>query len=185
MPGASTFGLEQFIEQIAEPLLEHLDLGTTFAPASAAWDSTRPNCRVPAIPASSITRTSRDVRRSRPCAGAPIFVCGSRSARPRRRSNPRAKAAAGAKAKAEQEAEEKRQAEGRKKSGKKARAPSGAPEAEAQRNFTDPDSRILRTKDGCIQGYNAQATVDASAQIAVAYELAPCMSDRGQSSGKP
>ena len=30
-----------------------------------------------------------------------------------------------------------------------------------QRNFTDPDSRVLLTKDGFIQGYNAQAAVDA------------------------
>src|SRR5450755_1319208 len=31
------------------------------------------------------------------------------------------------------------------------------PEAKAQRNFTDPESRIMKTKDGFIQGYNAQA----------------------------
>jgi hypothetical protein len=32
-----------------------------------------------------------------------------------------------------------------------------APEPKAQRNFTDPESHILKTKDGYIQGYNAQA----------------------------
>ena len=32
---------------------------TTLAPASAAWDSTRSNWRVPTMPASSITSTSR------------------------------------------------------------------------------------------------------------------------------
>jgi len=91
-----------------------------------------------------------------------------------------AKAVAEAKAKAEQEAEEKRQAEGRKKSGKIAKLPSGEPEAKAQRNFTDPDSRVLLTKDGFIQGYNAQAAVDGTAQIIVAHELTPSMSDQGQ-----
>jgi transposase len=91
-----------------------------------------------------------------------------------------AKAVAGAQAKAEQEAEEKRKAEGRKKAGKKAKAPSGEPEAKAQRNFTDPESRILLTKDGYIQGYNAQAAVDGAAQIIVAHELTPSMSDQGQ-----
>lgn len=91
-----------------------------------------------------------------------------------------AKAAAEAKAKAEQEAEEKRKAEGRKKGGKKAKAPPGEPEAKAQRNFTDPDSRVLLAKDGFIQGYNAQAGVDGTAQIIVAHELTPSMSDQGQ-----
>jgi len=31
-------------------------------------------------------------------------------------------------------------------------SPSAVPEPKAQRNFTDPDSRILETKDGYIQG---------------------------------
>ena len=91
-----------------------------------------------------------------------------------------AKAATEAKVKAEQEAAEKRKTEGRKKPGKKAKAPSGEPEAKAQRNFTDPDSRILLTKDGYIQGYNAQAAVDGTAQIIVAHELTQSMSDQGQ-----
>jgi hypothetical protein len=72
---------------------------------------------------------------------------------------------------AEREAEEKRKKEGRKKSGKKAKAPSAEPDAKAQRNFTDPDSRVLLTKDGYIQGYNAQAAVDGTAQIIVAHEM--------------
>ena len=91
-----------------------------------------------------------------------------------------AKAAAEAKVKAEQEAKEKRKAEGRRKPGKQAKAPSGEPEAKAQRNFTDPDSRILLTKDGYIQGFNAQAAVDGTAQIIVAHELTQSMSDQGQ-----
>lgn len=40
---------------------------TTLAPASAAWESTRSICRVPTMPASSMTSTSREVSRSRPC----------------------------------------------------------------------------------------------------------------------
>lgn len=89
-------------------------------------------------------------------------------------------AEAKAAAKAEQEAEEKLKAEGRKKGGKKAKQPSGEPEAKAQRNFTDPESRILLTKDGFIQGYNAQAAVDGRAHIIVAHELTSSMSDQGQ-----
>jgi transposase len=95
-----------------------------------------------------------------------------------------AKAALEAEAKAAAEtkvkAEEKRKKEDRKKGGKKPKPPSGEPEAKAQRNFTDPDSRILLTKDGYIQGYNAQAAVDGAAQIIVAHELTPSMSDQGQ-----
>jgi transposase len=91
-----------------------------------------------------------------------------------------AKAAAEAKARAAAEAEESCKAGGRKRGGKKPKPPSLEPEPKAQRNFTDPDSRILLTKDGYIQGYNAQAAVDSKAQIIVAHELTPSMSDQGQ-----
>src|SRR6476620_1858552 len=69
-------------------------------------------------------------------------------------------AAAAAKAEAERAAEEKRKAENRKRSGPVPRPPSKEPNPKVQRNFTDPDSRVLLTKDGFIQGYNAQAAVD-------------------------
>jgi transposase len=63
---------------------------------------------------------------------------------------------------------------------RKPAAPSAAPDPKAQRNFTDPESRILKTKDGYIQGYNAQAAVDAKAQIIVAHTLTNNGSDQGQ-----
>jgi transposase len=66
-----------------------------------------------------------------------------------------AKAQAEAEARARQEAEEKRKAEGRKKNGRTPKPKSQEPEAKAQRNFTDPDSRVLLSKDGFIQGYIA------------------------------
>ena len=44
----------------------------------------------------------------------------------------------------------------------------GVPTDKAQRNFTDGDSRIMKTGDGFIQGYNCQAAVDAERQIIVA-----------------
>ena len=91
-----------------------------------------------------------------------------------------AKAAAAAKAKAQAEAEERRQAEGRKKPGKPAAPPSEEPDPKAQKNFTDPESRIMKTKDGFIQGYNAQAAVDATAQVIVAYGLDAKQSDQHQ-----
>ena len=91
-----------------------------------------------------------------------------------------AKAAAQAETRRRAEAEEKRLAEGRQKSGRTPAPPRPQPDDKAQRNFTDPDSRILLTKDGYIQGYNAQAAVDAAAQIIVAHALTPSMSDQDQ-----
>ena len=44
----------------------------------------------------------------------------------------------------------------------------GTPKGKAQRNFTDSDSRIMKTGDGFIQGYNAQCVVDDAAQVIVA-----------------
>jgi len=93
-----------------------------------------------------------------------------------------AEAAAAAEEERRLEAEKakQRQAEGRRRCGKKPRSPSAEPEAKAQRNFTDPESRILKTKDGFIQGYNAQAAVDGEAQIIVAHGLTPSTSDQDQ-----
>jgi transposase len=47
----------------------------------------------------------------------------------------------------------------------------GTPTDKAQRNFTDADSRIMKTGDGFIQGYNAQAAVDEEHQIIVGQAL--------------
>lgn len=69
---------------------------------------------------------------------------------------------------------------GRTKPGPRPKPPSDAPDDKAQRNFTDPDSRVLLTKDGFIQGYNAQAAVDSHAQVIVAHELTNSMSDQAQ-----
>jgi transposase len=91
-----------------------------------------------------------------------------------------AKAAAEAQIKARAEAERKRQAQGRKKTGKTPSPAKGEPDGKAQRNFTDPESRILKTKDGYIQGYNAQAAVDGDHQIIVAQALTNSSSDQAQ-----
>lgn len=92
-----------------------------------------------------------------------------------------AKAALEAEAKAEaeeREAENQRTEEARKQGKKpKPRAKrwkhnaDGKPSGKSQRNFTDADSRIMKTKDGYMQAYNAQAVVDATAQVIVAHAL--------------
>jgi transposase len=91
-----------------------------------------------------------------------------------------AKAAAEAEMRRREQAEVQRKAEGRKKSGRKPAPPKQEPDGKTQRNFTDPESRILKTRDGYIQGYNAQAAVDEKAQIIVAHDLTQSMSDQNQ-----
>jgi transposase len=49
--------------------------------------------------------------------------------------------------------------------------PSGTPKPTAQRNFTDPDSRIMFRDGGFLQAYNAQIAVDEAHQIIVAAAL--------------
>ena len=44
----------------------------------------------------------------------------------------------------------------------------GTPTGKAQRNFTDGDSRIMKSGDSFVQGYNAQIAVDEAMQIIVA-----------------
>lgn len=57
------------------------------------------------------------------------------------------------------------------KSGKKPDPPT-VPDEKAQRNFTDPESRIMKSSDKAfIQGYNCQVVVDESSQIVVAKEV--------------
>lgn len=64
--------------------------------------------------------------------------------------------------------------------GRPAKNSPGTPPDRAQRNCTDPDSRIMKTPDGFIQGYNAQAAVDADHQVIVAQGLTNHASDAHQ-----
>jgi len=58
--------------------------------------------------------------------------------------------------------------------------PPRPPKEKAQRNFTDPDSRIMKTADGFEQAYNAQAAVDAASQVIVAEQLTNATNDKQQ-----
>jgi transposase len=91
-----------------------------------------------------------------------------------------AKAASDEEKRRRQQADEERQAAGRKRRGPEPAPPNEKPSPKAQRNFTDPESRILKTKDGYIQGYNAQAAVDGQQQIIVAHTLTNSPSDQAQ-----
>jgi len=66
----------------------------------------------------------------------------------------------------------------RPRPGRPPRHPPGQPKPKSQRNFTDPQSRIMKGRDGFIQAYNGQAAVDADAQIIVAHRLTNNGSDQ-------
>ena len=62
-------------------------------------------------------------------------------------------------------------------------APAAGPGPKAQKNFTDPESRIMPSssdKGSFVQGYNCQAAVDATAQIIVAADVTQQTNDKRQ-----
>jgi len=67
------------------------------------------------------------------------------------------------------------------KSKPKAKPDSDAkPADKTQLNFTDPQSKIMVSRDGFIQGYNCQAAVDGHAQIIVACDVVATNADTPQ-----
>ncbi len=99
----------------------------------------------------------------------------------------KAQAAEAAVAAAATQAARQRKAEatGRKPTGRPPRVPDPAqatPAPKAQRNFTDPDSRIMKdgATKGFVQAYNAQAAVDGAAQVIVAAAVTQAANDKRQ-----
>lgn len=58
-------------------------------------------------------------------------------------------------------------------------AEQATPEPRAQRSFTDPQSRMMKTNDGFQHAYNAQNVVDEGAQVIMAAEVSNQASDAG------
>lgn len=58
---------------------------------------------------------------------------------------------------------------GKKAKGRKPKAPDSSPEASDQYNFTDPESRIMKTSSGFNQCYNGQGVVNDDMVIVGAY----------------
>jgi hypothetical protein len=79
------------------------------------------------------------------------------------------------------QAQARREAEGRKRRGKEPAPVDATPEAKAQTNFTDPESKIMKQSNkGFDYSYNAQAVVDGANQIIVAAEVTPAANDKQQ-----
>jgi len=93
-----------------------------------------------------------------------------------------AKAKADAKRQAIQKQEEALEKEGKTRQGKPPKDPSDTPGPKAQRNFTDPESRIM--KDGASksfeQAYNCQIASDEQAQVIVGTNVTQETNDKQQ-----
>lgn len=86
---------------------------------------------------------------------------------------------------AQEDAERKKAVIGANKlrRGRPAKEPVVVPAAKAQRNFTDPESRIMpssENKGSFMQGYNCQAAVDEKEQIIVAEDVTQASNDKQQ-----
>ena len=93
----------------------------------------------------------------------------------------------------QRKAEEARQADEKKKAqaaeqgreppkerpGARKRA-KGEPKPKDQENFTDPDSRIMKTSKGFEQSYNAHVAADADSRLILATTVTNCAADVGQ-----
>ncbi|MBD3220575.1 IS1182 family transposase [bacterium] len=64
--------------------------------------------------------------------------------------------------------------------GRRYKHPFGEPDEKTQENFTDPDSRIMKTQGVFSQCYNGQLVVDGESRLAVAAGVTPSASDDGQ-----
>jgi transposase len=72
-------------------------------------------------------------------------------------------------AEAKAEAERKKEEDAQKPAQNRARQPiTDTPDEDAKRNLSDGESRLMKTSQGYIQGYNAQVVVDADSQVIVA-----------------
>ena len=75
-------------------------------------------------------------------------------------------------------AREAARAAGKKPRGREPTAPDPTPGAKDQVNFTDEESRIMKTKDGFQQSYNAQAGVETASRLIVGPRVSQAPNDK-------
>lgn len=78
------------------------------------------------------------------------------------------------------QAREAQRQQGRKPKGKQPQPPQTGPKDSDQINLTDPESRILPAGSDFVQGYNAQAAVDAESMLILAYDCVQAANDKQQ-----
>jgi len=99
----------------------------------------------------------------------------------RARLEAEARAAAEAEQRRRDEARARREAEGRRRPGKEPAPVDPTPADQAQTNFTDAESKIMRQSNkGFDYSYNAQAVVDGADQIIVAPRVTDAANDKQQ-----
>jgi transposase len=98
-----------------------------------------------------------------------------------RRLEEEAKADAEAQRREREQAEAERAAQGKPPRGRPAKPISDEPEDRAQTNFTDPESKIMKTANkGFDYCYNPQTVVDEEHQIILTAEVTPAANDKQQ-----
>jgi len=78
------------------------------------------------------------------------------------------------------QAREAQRQQGKKPKGKEPQPPQAGPKDSDQINLTDPESRILPAGSDFVQGYNAQAAVDAASMLILAYDCVQATNDKQQ-----
>lgn len=123
--------------------------------AADAAEGKRPRGRVPAEPAAALARAEADLAAALARLGAAGTAMSKLHARAALQHAEQALAVA------------------------REKAAAAPPRSECQANTTDPESRIMKTASGWVQGFNAQAAVDAS-QVVVAAAVTNEHNDSGQ-----
>ena len=80
----------------------------------------------------------------------------------------------------QREREEQQEATGKKPRGREPKPPREGPRAKDQYNFTDPESRVMKTAEGFQQTDNAQAAVEIESRLVVSPTVTDAPNDKEQ-----
>jgi len=71
-----------------------------------------------------------------------------------------------------------REVQGKKTRGRPPTRPTAKPQPQEQSNFTDPESRIMKSGNGYVQAYNAQAAVEVDSRLIVGERVSNAPNDK-------
>jgi transposase len=80
----------------------------------------------------------------------------------------------------QREREERQKATGKQPGGREPKPPREGPQARDQYNFTDAESRVMKTADGFQQSYNAKAAVEIESRLVVSTAVSDAPNDKEQ-----